>query len=222
MSFQVIGAACIVILLVIVARTAYVIYDVNLVARRKKARPRLPHGTGVATLVVLGSGGHTTEILHLLEKVPVDTYRPRHYVVASTDSISATKAAGFEASRNPDGLDFVVHRIPRSREVRQSFVTSVFSTLWATVHAVGLVWRIFPDLIVCNGPGTCVPIVASALLLKIIGIKDPAVVYVESFARVRSLSLTGKILYPLVDRFVVLWPELAARYPKASYVGRLV
>lgn len=44
----------------------------------------------------------------------------------------------------------------------------------------------------------------------------------ESFARVTALSLSGKILIYFADRFLVQWPELAKRYPKAEYVGILV
>ena len=44
----------------------------------------------------------------------------------------------------------------------------------------------------------------------------------ESFARVTALSLSGKILLYLADRFFVQWPALAHRYPKAEYAGILV
>ena len=49
------------------------------------------------------------------------------------------------------------------------------------------------------------------------------VVYVESIARVATLSLTGKILYKarLADGFFVQWPKLTAAYPRAEYAGRL-
>ena len=46
--------------------------------------------------------------------------------------------------------------------------------------------------------------------------------YVESFARVGGLSLSGKILYPLVDRFLVQWPQLKEKYSRAEYNGVLV
>jgi hypothetical protein len=36
-------------------------------------------------------------------------------------------------------------------------------------------------------------------------------VFIESFCRVQSLSLSGLLLYPLVDEFVVQWPQLVAR-----------
>ena len=48
------------------------------------------------------------------------------------------------------------------------------------------------------------------------------VTFVESVCRVRSLSLSGQILYRLADDVIVQWPELLQRYPRALYMGRLV
>ena len=42
--------------------------------------------------------------------------------------------------------------------------------------------------------------------------------YVESFCRVKSLSLTGKLLKPIVDKFIVQWPDLATDR-KTEYFG---
>jgi beta-1,4-N-acetylglucosaminyltransferase len=50
----------------------------------------------------------------------------------------------------------------------------------------------------------------------------PRIVYIESFARVKGASLSGKIVYPLVDRFVVQWTDLKAIYARADYLGKLV
>ncbi len=48
------------------------------------------------------------------------------------------------------------------------------------------------------------------------------IVYVESFARVNRLSLSGRIAYLIADRFVVQWPQLKTRYPKADYLAPIV
>ncbi|XP_055002331.1 UDP-N-acetylglucosamine transferase subunit ALG14 homolog isoform X3 [Sorex araneus] len=76
--------------------------------------------------------------------------------------------------------------------------------------------------VLCNGPGTCVPICISALLLGILGIKKVIIVYVESICRVENLSLSGKILFYLSDYFIVQWPTLKEKYPKSVYLGRIV
>lgn len=86
-----------------------------------------------------------------------------------------------------------------------------------------LMWPFFFFFkVLCNGPGTCVPICVSALLLGILGIKKVIIVYVESICRVETLSLSGKILWHLSDYFIVQWPTLKEKYPKSVYLGRIV
>ena len=46
-------------------------------------------------------------------------------------------------------------------------------------------------------------------------------IFVESWCRVESLSLSGRLLYPVAHRFVVHWPRLRDRYPRAEYLGRI-
>ncbi|XP_024910428.1 UDP-N-acetylglucosamine transferase subunit ALG14 isoform X2 [Cynoglossus semilaevis] len=169
------------------------------------------------------SGGHTTEILRLVESLS-GTYSPRHYVIADTDKMSEEKILTFEKSRACSGPNsqFTICRIPRSREVHQSWSSSVASTLKAMQYSLPLMFRVRPDLVLCNGPGTCVPVCAAGLLLGLLGIKKVLLVYVESICRVQTLSLTGKILYPLSDFFFVQWSSLKDRYPKSLFLGRIV
>ncbi|KAG8555571.1 hypothetical protein GDO81_017749 [Engystomops pustulosus] len=77
-------------------------------------------------------------------------------------------------------------------------------------------------MILCNGPGTCIPVCFSALLFGILGLKKIIIIYVESLCRVESLSLSGKILYYFADHFIVQWPLLTEKYPNAKYLGRIV
>nr|XP_058912932.1 UDP-N-acetylglucosamine transferase subunit ALG14 homolog isoform X3 [Kogia breviceps] len=76
------------------------------VLRPRAAVPR----RSLSLLVVAGSGGHTTEILRLLEKLS-DAYSPRHYIIADTDEMSAHKINSFEvnrADRNPSAMDLSI------------------------------------------------------------------------------------------------------------------
>ncbi|XP_034355479.1 UDP-N-acetylglucosamine transferase subunit ALG14 isoform X2 [Arvicanthis niloticus] len=177
-------------------------------------------------LIVAGSGGHTTEILRLVGSLS-SAYSPRHYVIAESDEMSAKKIHSLELSQAQNDSTtecprYHLHRIPRSREVRQSWLSSVFTTLYSMWFSFPLVHQIKPDLVLCNGPGTCVPICVSALLLGILGIKKVIIIYVESICRVETLSLSGKILRHLSDYFIVQWPTLKEKYPKSVYLGRIV
>jgi beta-1,4-N-acetylglucosaminyltransferase len=70
-----------------------------------------------------------------------------------------------------------------------------------------------PDYIISTGALAAYPI---CLLGKLMGKK---VVYIESFARVDSPSLTGKLMYGIADLFIVQWEEMLQFFPKAVYGG---
>eukprot|EP01102_Stenamoeba_stenopodia_P020380 TRINITY_DN7902_c0_g1_i1.p1 TRINITY_DN7902_c0_g1~~TRINITY_DN7902_c0_g1_i1.p1 ORF type:complete len:378 (-),score=85.59 TRINITY_DN7902_c0_g1_i1:163-1296(-) len=200
----------------------------------------------IKTLVVLGSGGHTGEMFRLIRSIDREIFSPIVYCHASSDEMSRKKAVTFESSKNPNyvsnnsstkkkkvkeheldgGLpskpEEFVFAIPRSRKVHQSYFTSIFTTLYALLASLVLLLRCRPDFILCNGPGTCVPLLFLAFLLNALRIKRVKTMYVESIARVKSLSLSGKLLYRLVDHFVVQWAYLSERYPKAQYLGIII
>ena len=167
----------------------------------------------IKTLVVLGSGGHTAEMLRLIADFDFERYGPLTLVTASTDTTSRPKAERELPQAALATARWV--QIPRAREVGQSFGSSVPSTLKALFACVRLIWTASPDLVLVNGPGTCVPV---AVLARVTGAR---VIFVESWCRVESLSLTGRIMYWVAHRFVVHWPELVDRYPRAEYLGRI-
>jgi hypothetical protein len=45
------------------------------------------------------AGGHTAELLALLEHMDMERYSPRTYIVASTDRMGAQKATAFEVQK---------------------------------------------------------------------------------------------------------------------------
>ena len=116
----------------------------------------------------------------------------------------------------------MVEVVPRTREVGQPWVTSAFTTLHAFISSLLVLVHHQPTLILSNGPGTCVPLCAGSVMLRVLGVCPSRVVFVESLCRVRSLSLSGQLLYPLSDYFLVQWPQLTKSHPRAHYMGRLV
>ncbi|KAG2422017.1 hypothetical protein HYH02_015543, partial [Chlamydomonas schloesseri] len=85
--------------------------------------------------------------------------------------------------------------------------------------------------VLVNGPGTCIPSArrrsrtVSGLdhWVRVLGLAQTQVVYVESIARTRRFSLSAKLLYHLrmADLLFVQWEQLAKTYPRAVYAGRL-
>lgn len=121
-----------------------------------------------------------------------------------------------------DNNPFQLCRIPRSRHVHQSWFSTPFTTVYSFVFCFALVWRERPDVLLCNGPGTCIPLCISAWILNLFRFMRCKLIFVESFARVKNLSLSGKIMYRLADKFMIHWPALLKRYPKAEYIGKLL
>lgn len=80
-------------------------------------------------------------------------------------------------------------------------------------RALGIYLAERPDVVVCTGVLATVPL---CLLCKLFGKK---LVFIESYAKVGTPTLTGKLLYPFADRFYVQWQGLMRFYPKAVYVG---
>ena len=88
-----------------------------------------------------------------------------------------------------------------------------FAKSFLTIHQILKKER--PTHIVSFGAMCTVPVCILGKLMKL------PVIYVESYTRIHSLSLTGKILYRFADLFVVQWKQLALKYPKAVYGGAL-
>jgi hypothetical protein len=271
--------------------------------------------------------------LSALQRLDVHKHHPIIFVRAATDTTSEARVHQYLENRcNHDSSNkaplehVVIHSIPRSREVGQSFFNAFFTTIYSFIFSVHIVFISFPRILICNGPGTCVPLCWTMFLVRvcllpqfmqrflfrfmyqviskldsqsrtryvqcIIGLVSlltssvciaywmyintsivlfsvctyvmlcifltfvavlkrhpssplsptsstspnspiplndwttwfahtPKVIFIESFARVQGLSLSGKFLYPIASRFIVQWPQLASRYSGAEYVGRL-
>ena len=196
----------------LVVRLLYLVIRVKL--------PRQSNSTPVVTMVVLGSGGHTMEMLRLLSGMDLANFSRRIYVAADTDTMSIGKITAFEQScgnREP-----VIKKIPRARNVLQSYVTAIASTLIAIFYSFPITFTCLPDLLLCNGPGTCIPLCFWCFVLKFFWIKDISIVYVESICRVKTLSLSALILYFIADHILVQWPQLQKAFPRTEYIGRVI
>ena len=180
-------------------------------SKRKRTKP-------CKTLIVVGAGGHAMEMMSLLSGLSFDKYTPREYVVAENDARSCNKIEKLESPDKP-----VIRKIMRAREVGQSYSSSVMTTLKALCNSFPVVLFSRPDLVLCNGPGTCIPVCFCAYLVKFFGLKSVKIVYVESICRVERLSLSALLLYYLcmADHVLVQWPQLVDKYKRTRYIGRL-
>ena len=73
--------------------------------------------------------------------------------------------------------------------------------------------KIRPKYIVTTGTHTAGPI---CYLGKIFGSK---VIYIETMANISKKTITGKLIYPIADLFIVQWKSMLKLYPNAVYGG---
>lgn len=72
-----------------------------------------------------------------------------------------------------------------------------------------------PDVIISSGAAVAVPFF---YIGKLLGAK---LVYVEVFDRIDKPTVTGKLVYPITDKFIVQWEEMKKVYPKAINLGSI-
>ena len=70
-----------------------------------------------------------------------------------------------------------------------------------------------PTTVITTGAGASYPTCLFARLFR------RRIIYVESFAKLDSESVTGKMVYPFANYFFVQWPEMRKVYPHAIYSG---
>lgn len=76
-----------------------------------------------------------------------------------------------------------------------------------------LMLKLRPKVVITTGAGIAL---ACGLLCRTFGAK---LVVIDTVACVSDLSRTGRFLYSRADLFIVQWPELCKRYPRAVYGG---
>lgn len=209
-------------------------------------------------VIVLGSGGHTAEMVDLLREVDPRRYLHRTYIISSGDNFSSQKAAEIEkvmqqrcSKERPTREGEVsnltgvwnIEIVPRARKIHQPLITTPLSCLSCLAGCFRALYNAsktsrahpgeYPDVIVANGPATAIIVAIAATTMRFIAIaplQSMKIVYVESFARVKTLSLSGRILlrFGVCDTFLVQWEGLAkslnrtASRTKVEWKGFLV
>ncbi|KAK5656273.1 hypothetical protein OQA88_5036 [Cercophora sp. LCS_1] len=208
--------------------------------------PDLSKVPAVYFLYVMGSGGHSAEMIETV-KQKFRGYKNQHrrYVVTSGDKSSQDMILRLEAQiadayPNGGAGTFDVFAVKRARAVHQSLLTSPYTCLIAAMHAANALTRApnerparrfgtefkYPHVIVTNGPATGFIIGLVAHVLKVFFFAPQnrlKTVYIESWARTETLSLTGKLFLwtGIANVFGVQHQDLARAIPGAEYVGQV-
>jgi UDP-N-acetylglucosamine:LPS N-acetylglucosamine transferase len=154
-------------------------------------------------LVVLGGGGHTAQMRRLVRLLG-GAYE-YEFVAARNDLLAANEV--------PQGARLFRVLNPREKDDRNALWAGI-KLLFSFVDALAVLLRSRSSVILACGPALAVPL---CILGKLFGKK---VLYVESWARVKTQSLSGRLVKPFSDLYFVQWRTLQ-HVPGARYAGRL-
>jgi UDP-N-acetylglucosamine:LPS N-acetylglucosamine transferase len=153
-----------------------------------------PARTPADVLLVCSTGGHLLQLVALRE-----AWAERSHVWVTFDKSDARSLLA--------GEPVVYAYGPTNRNIP--------NLLRNLGLAVRVLRRVRPRTIVTTGAGVAVPF---AWIGRLLGAR---VVYVESFTRIESPSLSCRLIAPVAARIYAQWPELAQALPRARYVGNV-
>lgn len=146
------------------------------------------------------AGGHLTQMLRLLPSLS------GRRCILLTEDTPVTRTVSNEI------IDQILYLPHGGRERMYVYPFKLLVNFFKSVYFY-LLYR--PKVVVSTGAHTAFPV---CVIAKIFGSK---IIFIETFAKIKSPSLTGRMIYRFADRFYVQWPELLDYYPKATYRGKL-
>ncbi len=149
-------------------------------------------------MFISSTGGHLSELMQLKDLF----YKYNYHIITERDI--TTENLKKEYNKKVDYLPYGT----RSKLLKYIFI--YFGVIIKTIY---LFFKIKPEVIVSTGTHTTVPM---CYLGKIFNRK---IIYIETFANINKKTLSGKIVYPISDLFIVQWKEMKKLYPKAIYIN---
>ncbi len=96
---------------------------------------------------------------------------------------------------------------------KEHILTYPFKFIYNSFKSLFLYIKIRPKVIITTGTHTAVPM---CYIGKVFGSK---IIFIETFANQSTKTLSGKLVYPIANLFIVQWEEMLKLYPKAVYGG---
>lgn len=148
----------------------------------------------IKVCLVASSGGHLT---HLYKLKPFWQDKQRIWVTFDKE----------DARSLLENEIFYSAYYPSNRSLKALIINSF--------RAVKILLKERPHLIISSGAAVAVPFF---WIGKLFGAKT---IYIEVFDRIDKPTISGKLCYPVADKFIVQWPEMKKVYPKAINLGSI-
>ena len=141
-------------------------------------------------------GGHLTQLLELKE-----IFNDYNYCLI-TEKTEVTKEM-----KNKYKMDFLVYG------TREYLFSYIFKFSFNVLKSFYLFFKYRPQVVVTTGAHTAVPMCYIARLFR------RKVIFIESYAKRTSPTLSGRLVYKVATTFIVQWESMLEFYPKAKYFG---
>ena len=145
-------------------------------------------------LFIASTGGHLAEMMQL--KPMFKNYD--YYIITEK-----TKSNLFLKEKYKTRVSYLVYGTTDHK------LSYPFKLLYNCFKSFYLYLKVHPDYIITTGVHTAGPM---CLIGKIFGSR---VIYIETFANMVTKTVTGRLLYPFSDCFIVQWSSMKELYPKA-------
>lgn len=145
-------------------------------------------------LFISSTGGHLSEMMQLKDLFSKYDY---HIITEKTKSTLEFR------DKYKNKVDYLVYG------TKDHLITYPFKLLYNCLKSLVLYFKIHPDYIITTGAHTAGPM---CCIGKIFGSR---IIYIETFANITTKTVTGRLLYPISDKFIVQWSSMKKLYPKA-------
>lgn len=140
------------------------------------------------------SGGHFEQLMMLKPLM----YKYKSFIITEKTQYSTA---------NDDIKQYFFSQINRKE------LSFIFKLIINIIKSFIIFFKERPDIVISTGVLVTVPFCIIAKIFR------KKLIYIESFAKINSPTLTGKLLYRFADEFYVQWEEMIKVYPKAVFKG---
>ena len=153
----------------------------------------------VDVMLISSVGGHLTQLTQLFPLT-------KEYKCAIvTEKLEATS----NLKKKYENVEYLVYG------TREHLFSYLFKFSFNVLKSFYLFFKYRPEVIITTGTHTAVPMCYIAKLFR------KKVVFIESFAKRFDANMSGKMVYPIADVFMVQWESMLEVYPKAICKGGL-
>ena len=144
------------------------------------------------------AGGHTNQLLRLLEYSKGWSTQPSFYITTMPE---------LKGVFGNEGKTYILGECNRKHP---------FKALVVLFRAIKVLFKERPDLIITTGS---MPIAMVCIIAKYFKVK---IIWIDSIANTKSISMSGNFMRKRADLFLTQWPDVAEKYGEAEYAGSIL